>query len=522
MCVGFIMAYQSIHTKADGKKYVYSVEGYWDKEKKASRNKQVCLGRLDEETGEIIPSNRKARTAKRAAVAPDITARSLIIGPSTLLEKIAMNSKLEKALRNSFPDKWQQILSLAYFLVQKGLPLSRCETWSVSNKHPYGRLIISQDISALLVAINEGERQGFFSRWMKTLAEKDALFYDITSVSSYSEQNEYVRWGYNRDDEKLPQINLGMLYGQESRLPAYYRRLQGSISDVSTLKTTVSSLDFIGQAKLTFILDRGFYSKANIDALFEAKYNFIIAVPRRKWVEKLYTECHGNIVSSKNRRAVSENEVLYTVTKLYNWNGRRCYAHIYFNNVKAAEEADTFTLRLMAWKQELESGNEKPSNKWAYEKYFHIKETPKRGKKVLENTDAVQSAVNVFAGFSCIITTKKTDASDALEMYRRKEAVESGFDDLKNSLDMKRLRIHSSAAMESRLFVQFVALILLSGVRNTKNKDEKLRNLTIRELMEIMETISEVRFSGRHGKIITEIDPIQRVVIEAFDLNLET
>ena len=160
---------------------------------------------------EIIPSKRQVRAAKRAAAAPDVTARATIVGPSTVLEKIARDTGLEKALRHSLPDKWSQILSLAFFLVQKGLPLSRCETWSTSNKHPFGESILSQDVSELLTSISEGERQGFFSRWMKTLAEKDALFYDITSVSSYSEQNEYVRWGYNRDNEKLPQINLELI-----------------------------------------------------------------------------------------------------------------------------------------------------------------------------------------------------------------------------------------------------------------------------------------------------------------------
>jgi len=516
------MAYQTIHTKKDGKKYVYSVEGYWDKEKKAPRNKQVCLGRLNEETGEIIPSKRQGRVAKRAAAAPEVMARAMIVGPSMILEKIAFDTGLEKALRHSLPDKWTQILSLAFFLVQKGLPLSRCEIWSTSNKHPFGELLLSRDVSGLLASINEGERQVFFSRWLKMLAEKDALFYDITSVSSYSEQNEYVRWGYNRDNEKLPQINLGLLYGQDSKLPAYYRKLPGSISDVSTLKTTVSSLDFIGQSKLTFILDRGFYSQANIDALFEAKYNFIIAAPRRKWVERLYDECRNDIVSSKNRCAVKENEVLYMVTKLHNWKGRRCYAHICFNNKKAAEEADAFTLKLMVWKNELESGTEKAGNNWAYEKYFQVKETPKRGRKVVENTEAVEAAINVYSGFSCIITTKKMGAPEALEIYRRKETVENCFDDLKNALDMKRLRIHSSAAMESRLFIQFVALIILSAVRNIKNRHDKLRGLTIREIMEAMETVSEIRFSGRYGKIITEIDPIQRIIMEAFNLTLET
>ncbi|TWI64166.1 hypothetical protein LZ24_03152, partial [Desulfobotulus alkaliphilus] len=47
------------HNKKTGAIYVYSVESYWDKEKKAPRNKQVCLGRLDLETGEVIPSKRR-------------------------------------------------------------------------------------------------------------------------------------------------------------------------------------------------------------------------------------------------------------------------------------------------------------------------------------------------------------------------------------------------------------------------------------------------------------------------------
>ena len=50
------MASTTIHRKTNGAAYLYSVESYWDKEKKAPRNKQVFLGQLNEETGEVIPS----------------------------------------------------------------------------------------------------------------------------------------------------------------------------------------------------------------------------------------------------------------------------------------------------------------------------------------------------------------------------------------------------------------------------------------------------------------------------------
>lgn len=39
---------------ASGRKYAYSSESYWDKEKQQPRSRRTYLGRVDDETGEII------------------------------------------------------------------------------------------------------------------------------------------------------------------------------------------------------------------------------------------------------------------------------------------------------------------------------------------------------------------------------------------------------------------------------------------------------------------------------------
>ena len=44
-----------------------------------------------------------------------------------------------------------------------------------------------------------------------------------------------------------------------------------------------------------------------------------------------------------------------------------------------------------------------------------------------------------------LATNDIKDPVEALEIYRMKDTVEKHFDDLKNDLDMKRLRIHSAA-----------------------------------------------------------------------------
>ncbi len=68
--------------------------------------------------------------------------------------------------------------------------------------------------------------------------------------------------------------------------------------------------------------------------------------------------------------------------------------------------------------------------------------------------------------------SKLKDSAKALEVYRMKDDVEKSFDDLKNDLDTKRLKIHSAAAMDGRIFIQYIALILLSYVREQLNKGE--------------------------------------------------
>ena len=83
-------------------------------------------------------------------------------------------------------------------------------------------------------------------------------------------------------------MNLAVLFGQENRLPAYYRLMQGDISDVATLKTTLKSLDFLGASPLRLVLDRGFYRESNITELLDRRRHFTIAVPSScKWVQTI-------------------------------------------------------------------------------------------------------------------------------------------------------------------------------------------------------------------------------------------
>jgi transposase len=510
--------------KKTGVTYVYSVTSYWDKEKKAPRNKQVCLGRLDPSTGEAIPSKRK-EPGVGADLWAGVSADARVAGTAMLLDKLSKDTGLSDAVRRCFPETHAELMSLVYFIVQKGLPLSRCEAWSVGHLHPHGDPMRSQRISELLLSIGEADRQKFLSLWMRRVADADYLCYDITSISSYSKGNEYVRCGYNRDGEKLPQINLAMLFGQKSGLPAYYRRMPGNITDVATLRTTMKSMDFLGSSPVHFVLDRGFYSKANIDDALDRRHHFTIAVPSAlKWVEEIIDAYYESIASPENYRQIDDSEALYVATRLLRWGerSRRAYLHVYYNARRAADEFDGLTRELLKYKEEVESGKRIKEHEESYARFLVIKETPKRGLCVSFNDEEIKKYRRRYSGFFCVMSTAIKDPMEALGVYRAKESVENSFDDLKNQLDMKRLRVHTSAAMDSRVFIQFLALILVCQVRNISKADKTLRNLTVREIMEQMETLVRIKFSGRHGQLLTEAGPLQRKIMEVFGLPMPT
>ncbi len=193
------MAYRIHHlNKKTGVTYVYESVSRWDKEKQQARSTQVCIGKLDKVSGKFIPSKRITHPILNDK---DFTATATIVGPSLILDEMSKRLGLTKLLKASFPEYYEQLLTMAYYLVCQGDPLCQCESWTKTHEHPAGTPLTSERISEILGSISTGATQAFLSSWMDKVLEDDYLCYDITSISSYSAFNDYIRYGHNRDSE---------------------------------------------------------------------------------------------------------------------------------------------------------------------------------------------------------------------------------------------------------------------------------------------------------------------------------
>jgi len=441
-----------------------------------------------------------ASTPRRGPVpSTDITRK--FYGATYLLDAIGEQLGIVEDMRKCFPDNYKQYLSIVYYLIlEPDSPLSRFSKWAFLHRHPCDADIPSQRSSELFASITEGQRYQFFRLQAKRRMEKEYWAYDTTSISSYSESLRQVKYGINKEQDGLPQLNMALLFGQESNLPFYYRKLSGNISDVKTVQALLADMEFLDLRKVHFVMDRGFYSTANINGLYKEHYKFLIGVK----LSLAYVKEQLDKVRPQIRQWTKYCEQYdvfalcvpvkwqYTQERPYKGDTvrseRRLYLHLYYNGEKAIEDEQRLTRQLIAWQKELQGGNQKPEHTKQYEKYFQVSETPTRGRKVTAKQEAIDEAKKNY-GYFALISNEIKDPGHALDIYRNKDLVEKAFGNMKERLSMRRMLVSSELSLEGKLFVQFVALIYLSYLKKTMKDQQLFGTYTIQGVLDQLDNI---------------------------------
>ncbi|ETA79482.1 transposase IS4 [Youngiibacter fragilis 232.1] len=405
------------------------------------------------------------------------------------------------------------MLSIAYFLILEDRnSLIRFPKWDRTHYRPHGSSISAQRSSDLFASITEEGKLRFFGLQGKRRMENEYWAYDTTSISSYSESLKQVKYGVNKDNDPLPQINLALLFGEESGLPFYFRKLAGNISDVKTLKKLLADLKSLDYGKVKLVMDRGFYSEDNINSLYQGNLKFLISAKvSLKLVQKELNKVRDSIRTRINYNSTYQ---LYAHSNTVEWNysqrrpqkgdvikdTRRMYLHIYYNSEKALEHENRFNEMLDMLESELTTGNRRAENEKQYAKYFDISETPVRGIKIVPRQDAITKAEQDY-GFFALMSNEIKDPIKALETYRNKDLVEKAFGNLKERLNLRRTAVSSESSLDGKLFVQFVALIYMSYLKK-KMSDERLFQIyTMQELLDELDVIEAFENPGNALRI---------------------
>lgn len=493
--------------------YVYEVSSYWDKEKKQPRQKRTFLGKKDPETGQLIAKRQKHY-------------QSFEYGPIYFLTSLVESLGIRDLLSGVFPDVGREILLTACFQVAEHQALYRCNGWLQRIYLSSPCELSSQRLSRLGREIGENQEavSSFLGRWAQRERAARLLVFDITSISSYARFIDFVEWGYNRDRESLPQINLGVVYAEPSATPLLYSLYPGSVPDVKTLKNIVKKLSAFKVAKSLFVLDKGFYSSANLREM-GSDLEFLIPVPTGTKIASECIERHVATMVNTDSAFTHGKQLLYRIEESATIDGRS-YRLWLILDTKRKQQQESDLHRAIIEVQRRVRERREPSDSALrrfldetypqWHRYFTIEHQSGRY-GVRTNRSAIEQTIRRFGTLLLLTNSTLLGAEEALLMYRKKDGVEKFFDAMKNGLDRKRLRIHSRRALEGMLFIDFISLILYSHIERKLKSTPLGKHFTVHELFDELKKLSVVRLGGNQ-MILTEVTKHQDDIFETFEI----
>lgn len=505
-----------VHTKVAGnkrEKYVYKYTSYFRNAEGKPRNTAVLIGKVDTENGKMRPNSNYYEIFNITPEMPDVSVWDY--GYSYLAQKCFNDIGLLNCLKDVFGSRAMDIMATASYVVKEGSAMNSIDDWLERTLIPgYSKTLSSQSTSSLFESISASEVHEFIKKWVSIAKTGDNVCYDVTSVSSYSRTMSDVECGYNRDGENLPQFNLGIFCDEGNKLPLYYCRYNGSLTDKSNLPHVLENAGAVGLKDIKFVLDCGFISEECIHKLKTHSKAFTIGIPSHlDTVRKMIEEYSKSIEKYSNKLLDNDIYCVEEQSELYGVSGRLM---LFYDPMSHAHLCNEISERIRLLGDELKNLKRYPENKLKrYLPYFKItRHADDNDFDFAVDTEKIDRLCQQ-KGFFLIFTTDK-DAShdDVLYHYRAKDAAEKLFDQLKVDMEGARIRTHNEETTNGKIFVLFVALIIRTYML-CKLKKQAQNPASLKKVINKLTNITLI-VSGGKARFTKSLTKEQKLILSAF------
>lgn len=495
-----------------GKRYVKQFISSTRVSSKNVNVKRKIIGIYDEKTKMLIPNNNYYDVIKEEHLTIFAPSSIRNYGNYFLLYKISSNIGLLNTLKFVFPSSWDKILTIAMYNICEGDAMYYIDDYCDENYIINNTYVTSQETSTVFSKITEEKRQEFFKEWIKVRKDNECIAYDITSISSFSKGLTLLDYGYNRDDEKLPQVNMGMFYGMGSNLPLIYDVYNGSIGDKVHFESMMKYASSYDLKNASLIMDKGFFKKDNLTYLYKNTMPFIMGITLSlKEVSNLFMKHKDSIKDSKYLIKDCENDLTCGKSFDLNIDNQPFRLHLYYNYYKFADEVSIIQNKIKKLETELQNLTT-VSNPKHYEKYFKLTLDKEELISYEKDYDKINNAHNCAGYFALLSSRMDNNAEEILHIYRKKDLVEKTFDNLKNYIDCNRLRVHCDETMRGKIFIIFISLILKSVI------DTKIKDCTVKKIINETKKI-KIQILANGEEYIAPLTKKQKDILSLFDTN---
>ncbi|MDR1617344.1 MAG: transposase [Syntrophomonadaceae bacterium] len=220
----------------------------------------------------------------------------LDFGPAYLLWQTLQKMELIDILRRLCPKRTDSLLALLFYRIQERGGYSMASEWLEGS---YAKVLFSnaqltsQRVSGLLKELgNEAVFRRFFTAYLRAEIPKDrkvGILVDSTGLPNSIDT--YLTAVNNHNGVISEETRLLLVVDKQGGKPLFFRYNPGNVPDVSTLQTTILELQAMHVDIGMAVLDAGYYSDKNVEAMCDAGIPFLTKLaPNRKLYKQLLEE----------------------------------------------------------------------------------------------------------------------------------------------------------------------------------------------------------------------------------------
>lgn len=398
---------------------------------------------------------------------------TLRIGQYVLFKKICDDIGLSGVLDKSMRGYKDLIVSLAsYYLGERESASQLYQYYAHSHFTGLNYIPSEATISNLFnKKLSHDAIVSFLSGWMEhNLKNKGGVRIDIdfdsTNHNSSSPYLSLSEYGKAKVDEGLPQYNIAYFINRNTGLPIFYDVYYGSIIDMSHCKTAIAKVKTIApNASISFVLDRGYFSKNNIEYINESDYEFT-CMGRSNLRFKEYVGRHGREAITKSANYIDDK--LFGVKfrgKAFEALDKEFNIYLFYNELEAVESFVAKQRQAKYYSSFLPGKKDPRRNlESAYGKYVNL---------VYDENDVIADAsINYDAldeykkecGYFWIVSNYDAPIKEIHKLYRDRDVVEKAIKNTKTGSDLTKSFAQSDEAVEAKTLLGFICASIRSYI----------------------------------------------------------
>lgn len=369
-------------------------------------------------------------------------------------------------LQACFPEDWRELAALATVRTIRNTPIKITkDAWEKLYTSTRTDVRLSRSTISEILRCSGADWLAQSRFYHSLIEDSSTFYYDLSSIFSRSVNLRLAEKGYNKEHLHLDQINFALLFSQERRTPVMLKPLPGSTRDVKTLRAVIDEFQL---RDCIIILDRGFYSRTNIEAFLTLGASFIQPLRR-----------NSKLIDYGTRP-----------DKPFTYRGRGIlYAS---REVEFGERS----LRLLIYEDVLLRGEEHSNL---------IKLSVDGDGRRVEIDESRLGKISV-------LTDLDWDGEKVYGLYKEKEAVELAFDAMKNELENDKSYLGDDDAVRGYFFVSFLSLYLYFRVLEYIRSAGLTSKVSVDELLFLLSKVYVVRYGDGRERFTEVPAKVERLV----------